>query len=45
MDDYASYDGVGLAGLVQKRQVTPAELTEAAIARIAINSAAAHDSL
>jgi len=33
MDDYADYDGVGLAELVSKREVTPAELIEAAIAR------------
>ncbi|PZQ63814.1 MAG: 6-aminohexanoate hydrolase [Phenylobacterium zucineum] len=34
MDDYSNYDGVGLADLVRKGAVTPAELTEAAIARI-----------
>ena len=34
MDDYSSYDGVGLAQLVAKGEVTPAELAEAAIARI-----------
>jgi amidase len=34
MDDYAEYDGVGLAELVRQRQVTPAELVEAAIARV-----------
>ncbi|MGA0605022.1 amidase [Phenylobacterium sp. VNQ135] len=34
MDDYSEYDGLGLAELVRSRQVTPAELTEAAIARI-----------
>jgi len=34
MDDYAAYDGVGLAELVGKHAVTPAELVEAAIARI-----------
>jgi amidase len=34
MDDYSEYDGVGLAKLVRKGKVTPAELTEAAIARI-----------
>ena len=34
MDDYSEYDGLGLAELVRNRQVTPAELTEAAIARI-----------
>ena len=34
MDDYSNYDGLGLAELVAKKQVTPAELVEAAIARI-----------
>ena len=34
MDDYSEYDGLGLAALVAKGEVTPAELTEAAIARI-----------
>ncbi|MGH7789969.1 MAG: amidase [Candidatus Binatia bacterium] len=32
--EYAQYDGVGLAALVAKGDVTPAELVEAAIARI-----------
>jgi amidase len=32
--DYAEYDGLGLAGLVRRGEVTPAELVEAAIARI-----------
>jgi amidase len=32
--EYASYDGLGLAELVRKRDVTPAELAEAAITRI-----------
>ena len=32
--DYQQYDGLGLAELVQAKQVTPAELLEAAIARI-----------
>ncbi len=32
--EYASYDAVGLAELVRKKEVTPAELVEAAIARI-----------
>ena len=32
--DYAEYDGLGLAKLVREGQVTPAELTEAAIERI-----------
>jgi amidase len=34
MVDYASFDGVGLAELVAKKEVTPAELTEAAIERV-----------
>jgi amidase len=34
MDDYSDYDGLGLAELVRTKQVTPAELTEAAIERI-----------
>ncbi len=34
MDDYANHDGVSLAQLVQKGEVTPGELTEAAITRI-----------
>ena len=34
MDAYSSHDGVGLADLVRKGEVSPAELTEAAIARI-----------
>jgi amidase len=34
MDDYADHDGVGLAELVAQRKVTPAELIEAAIARV-----------
>ncbi len=40
MDDYAEFDGVGLAELVAKREVTPAELIEAAIARIERHNAA-----
>jgi amidase len=32
--DYAEYDGLGLAGLVTKGEVSPAELVEAAIERI-----------
>jgi len=32
--DYARYDGLGLAELVRKREVTPAELVEEAISRI-----------
>ena len=35
MDDYAEYDGVGLAELVRRGEVTPGELVEAAIARVA----------
>jgi amidase len=34
MDDYANYDGLGLAELVRNKEVSPAELVEAAIARI-----------
>lgn len=34
MDDYSEYDGLGLAELVAKKQVTPGELVEAAIARV-----------
>ena len=34
MDDYSEYDGLGLAALVAKGEVTPAEITEAAIERI-----------
>ncbi|MEZ5994974.1 MAG: amidase family protein [Hyphomonadaceae bacterium] len=38
MDDYADYDGLGLAALVKKREITPSELLEAAIARIERNN-------
>src|SRR5579871_5301524 len=34
MDDYSNYDGVGLAALVRKGEVSAAELVEAAIERI-----------
>jgi amidase len=34
LPDYSEYDGLGLAELVRKGDVTPAELTEAAIERI-----------
>jgi len=34
MPDYADYDGLGLAELVRKRAVTPAELVDAAIERV-----------
>jgi amidase len=34
MENYSDYDGVGLAELVRKKEVTPAELAEAAIERI-----------
>jgi len=34
MDDYADYDGLGLADLVSRRRVSPVELVDAAIARI-----------
>ena len=33
-DDFSDHDGLGLAALVAKGEVTPAELTEAAIARV-----------
>ncbi len=33
MNDYESHDGLGLAALVKRREVTPAELLEAAILR------------
>ncbi len=32
--EYSHYDGLGLAQLVASKQITPAELVEAAIARI-----------
>lgn len=32
--EYGSYDGLGLAGLVRKKEVSPAELCEEAISRI-----------
>ena len=32
--EYTRYDGLGLAALVQRGEVSPAELLEAAIARI-----------
>jgi amidase len=32
--EYAAYDGLGLAELVRKRDVAPAELLDAAIERI-----------
>ena len=34
MRDFADYDGLGLAELVRKRDVTPGELLDAAIERI-----------
>lgn len=34
IDDYASFDGLGLADLVRAGEVTPAELVDAAIGRI-----------
>lgn len=34
LPEYSDYDGLGLAELVRKKQVTPAELVEAAIERI-----------
>ena len=33
-EDYARYDGLGLAELVRRREVSPAELLDAAIARM-----------
>lgn len=38
MRDFANYDGLGLAELVRKRDVTPTELLEAAIERIDCNN-------
>ena len=32
-EEYAKHDGLGLAQLVQRKEVTPEELLEAAIAR------------
>src|SRR5690242_15082038 len=32
--DYEAYDGIGLAGLVARGEVTPAELLDAAIERV-----------
>ena len=32
--EYDQYDGLGLAGLVKKKEITPGELVEEAIARI-----------
>jgi amidase len=37
MDDFAAYDGLGLAQLVRKKQVSPLELVEESIARIEKN--------
>ena len=34
IDDYSEHDGLALAALVAKREVTPLELVDAAIARI-----------
>ncbi|MEY4250446.1 MAG: hypothetical protein RJA87_2079 [Pseudomonadota bacterium] len=34
MDDYSDYDGLGLADLVARKDVSPAELVEAAIERV-----------
>lgn len=34
MDDYCDYDGLGLADLVARKEVSPAELVEAAIGRV-----------
>lgn len=38
LDEYADYDGVGLADLVRRGEVTPLELVEAAIDRIERNN-------
>jgi amidase len=38
MKNFADYDGLGLAELVRKREVTPSELLDAAIARIERNN-------
>ena len=35
LSDYSSYDGLGLAGLVARKEVTPKELLEAALAAAA----------
>ena len=40
MSDFSSHDGLSLAELVRTRQVTPLELLEAAIARIAVDPSA-----
>jgi amidase len=42
MSDYASHDGLGLAELVRRGQVTPLELCEEALARIARVDPALH---
>ncbi len=34
LDEYTRYDGLGLAGLVKRRELSPIELLDAAIARI-----------
>jgi amidase len=34
MQDFAAYDGLGLAALVRDKEVTPLELLDAAITRI-----------
>ena len=39
-DEYARYDGLGLAGLVRRREVSALELLEAAIARIGVHNPA-----
>src|SRR4051794_40843165 len=40
MAEYASYDGVGLAALVESKQVSPRELVEAAIERVEAHNGA-----
>jgi len=34
IDEYVTYDGLGLSELVQKKEVTPTELVELAIKQI-----------
>ena len=34
LSDYANYDGLGLAGLVARKDVTPRELVETAVKAI-----------
>ncbi|MFI5377230.1 MAG: amidase family protein, partial [Candidatus Rokuibacteriota bacterium] len=34
LDEFASHDGMGLAGLVRRREVSPAEILDAAVASV-----------